>query len=286
MSVLTQFDLRAAIDILIVAYILYRVLLLIRGTRAVRVAVGLVVLSVFYGLANLFNLKTVDWALSNIFTYFVFAVIVLFQSELRRGLAILGRTPFFRDLTKSIQSEPFEDVISAATAMAAERRGAIFVFERTVGLRNYIDQGIQLDALISYDLLFSIFHTETPLHDGAVIIQGDRLAAASCFLPLTTNPRLSREMGSRHRAAIGISEETDAVALVVSEETGTISIAVDGRVTRRMDAATLRRRLRDLLVVASPAGAQAGSTSGDESPAAVGEASRSGDAVPPAAPGR
>jgi diadenylate cyclase len=133
--------------------------------------------------------------------------------------------------------------------MAAERRGALIVFERSVGLRNYVDQGIPLDARITYDLLFSIFHTETPLHDGAVIIQSDRMAAASCFLPLTTNPRLARDLGSRHRAAIGISEETDAVALVVSEETGTISLAVNGRVTRRLDAATLRIRLAELLTV-------------------------------------
>jgi len=179
----------------------------------------------------------------------VFAVIVLFQSELRRGLAILGRTPFFRGLTHSLPAEPFEDVVTGATAMAAERRGALIVFERAVGLRNYVDQGIQLDAQISYDLLLTIFHPGTTLHDGAVIIQGDRVAAAACFLPLTTNPRLSREMGSRHRAAIGISEETDALAVVVSEESGTISIAVGGKVTQRMDAATLRQKLRELLIV-------------------------------------
>ena len=166
-----------------------------------------------------------------------------------------GQTPFFRDLAASVSKEPLDDIISAATAMAAERRGALIVFERHVGLRNYVDQGIPLDARITYDLLFSIFHPETPLHDGSVIIQGDRVAAASCFLPLTTNPRLSRDLGSRHRAAIGISEETDAVALVVSEETGGISLAVGGKVMRRLDAATLHRRLTDLLMVREPEGA-------------------------------
>lgn len=249
MDSLAQFKLRDVADVLIVAYVLYRGILLIRGTRAVRMAVGLLLMFVFYIVARQLELRTVDWVLQNVFTYFVFAILILFQSEFRKALANLGRTPFFGDLAAPIASEPFDDVISAATAMAKERRGALIVFERNVGLRNYIDQGIPLDATITYDLLFSIFHTQTALHDGAVIIQGSRMAAASCFLPLTTNPRLSRALGSRHRAAIGISEETDAVTLVVSEETGGISLAVDGKITRRLDAASLRRRLTDLLVV-------------------------------------
>lgn len=249
MDFLTQFELRDVADVLIVAYVLYRGMLLIRGTRAVRMAVGLLLMFVLYIVARQLELRTVDWVLSNVFTYFVFAILILFQSEFRKALANLGQTPFFRNLAAPIAKEPFDDVISAATAMAKDRRGALIVFERNVGLRNYIDQGIPLDATITYDLLFSIFHTQTALHDGAVIIQGNRMAAASCFLPLTTNPRLSRALGSRHRAAIGISEETDAVTLVVSEETGGISLAVDGKITRRLDAATLRRRLTELLVV-------------------------------------
>lgn len=249
MDSLAQFELRDVADVLIVAYVLYRGMLLIRGTRAVRMAVGLLLMFVIYIVARQLELRTVDWVLGNVFTYFVFAILILFQSEFRKALANLGHTPFFGDLAAPMASEPFDDVISAATSMAKERRGALIVFERNVGLRNYIDQGIPLDATITYDLLFSIFHTQTALHDGAVIIQGSRMAAASCFLPLTTNPRLSRALGSRHRAAIGISEETDAVTLVVSEETGGISLAVDGKITRRLDAATLRRRLTDLLVV-------------------------------------
>jgi diadenylate cyclase len=249
MDSLAQFELRDVADVLIVAYVLYRGMLLIRGTRAVRMAVGLLLMFVIYIVARQLELRTVDWVLGNVFTYFVFAILILFQSEFRKALANLGHTPFFGDLAAPMASEPFDDVISAATAMAKARRGALIVFERNVGLRNYIDQGIPLDATITYDLLFSIFDTQTALHDGAVIIQGSRMAAASCFLPLTTNPRLSRALGSRHRAAIGISEETDAVTLVVSEETGGISLAVDGKITRRLDAATLRRRLTDLLVV-------------------------------------
>ncbi len=252
MDAIAQFGWKDAVDVLIVAFILYRAMLLIRGTRAVRVAIGLLLMFVFYIVARQLELRTNVWLLSNVFTYFVFAFLILFQQELRRALAHLGQTPFFRDLASSVSKEPLDDIISAATAMAAERRGALIVFERHVGLRNYVDQGIPMDAQITYDLLFSIFHPETPLHDGAVIIQQDRVAAASCFLPLTTNPRLSRDLGSRHRAAIGISEETDAVALVVSEETGGISLAVGGKVTRRLDAATLHRRLTDLLMVREP----------------------------------
>ena len=268
MDAIAQFGWEDALDVIIVAFILYRAMLLIRGTRAVRVAIGLLLMFVFYLIARQLELRTNVWLLSNVFTYFIFAFLILFQQELRRALAHLGQTPFFRDLATSVSKEPFDDIISAATAMAAERRGALIVFERHVGLRNYVDQGIPLDARITYDLLFSIFHPETPLHDGAVIIQGDRVAAASCFLPLTTNPRLSRDLGSRHRAAIGISEETDAVALVVSEETGGISLAVDGKVTRRLDAATLQRRLTDLLMVQEPKAPKDGaSTDGAVAPA-------------------
>ena len=249
MDFLSQVELRQVVDVLLVAYVLYRILILIQGTRAVRVVVGLVLVFVAYTLANLLQLSTVVWLLSNVFTYIVLAVIVLFQSELRRGLAHLGRTAALRGLTAVIPTEPFEDIVSAATAMAAERRGAIIVFERAVGLQNYIDQGIMLDAKISFDLLISVFHPATSIHDGAVIVRGDRIAAASCFLPLTSNPRLSRDVGSRHRAAIGISEETDAVAVVASEETGSLALAVSGKITRGLDATSLGRRLRELLLV-------------------------------------
>lgn len=248
MEFLSGFQIWDAIDILIVAFLIYRVLLLLRGTRAVRVALGLLLVFAAYFVARFAGLRTLDWLLSAIFGYIVFAIIVLFQSELRRVLAMLGQTQIFRGFTTETPRNVLDDIVAASTAMAAERRGALIVFERGVGLRNYVDQGIQLDAVISYDLLFSIFHTELPLHDGAVIIQGGRIAAASCFLPLTTNPRLSRELGSRHRAAIGISEETDALALVVSEESGSISIALDGQLTRRLDAATLRRRLEESVI--------------------------------------
>lgn len=243
---LDQFGIVDAIDVVLVAFVIYRLLLLIQGTRAVRMAVGLTVLFLIHLSARALGLRTVDWALGSVFTYIVFAIIVLFQAEIRRALSHLGRTPLFRSLQRRPTEEPFEDIVTAATAMASQRRGAIMVLERQVGLRNYAEAGIELDAAISYDLLVSIFHPESPLHDGAVIIQDGRLSAAACFLPLTLNPRLSRDLGSRHRAAIGISEETDAVAVVVSEESGTISVVADGRITRRVDAASLRRMLREL----------------------------------------
>ena len=245
---LGDFGINDAIDILIVSFILYRILLLIQGTRAVPMAVGLVLLFVFYNAARFLQLRSIDWLLTNVFAYFVFAVIVLFASEIRKFLATIGRTPLLYGVSRPVSEGPLDHVVTAVTTMAAELRGAIIVFERGVGLRNYVQAGIVLNADISYDLLVSIFHPESPMHDGAVIIQGDRIAAASCFLPLTRNPRLARELGSRHRAAIGLSEETDAVVVVVSEESGSISVAVDRRLTRRMDAAGLRGKLEKLLL--------------------------------------
>lgn len=247
MDILTQFGWTDAIEVLIVAYVFYRILLLIRQTRAVRMAVGLVLLAVVWWFARLVGLNTIDWLLSNVFTYIVFAIIVLFQNEIRRVLTTLGRTPFFHSLGRGTSTDIIDEVVTASTSLASQRHGAILVFEREMGLRNYIEGGIALDAAVSYDLLMSIFNPEAPLHDGAVIIQRGRIAAASSFLPLTLNPRLSRELGSRHRAAIGVTEETDSVAVVVSEETGTISLVQDGRITRKLDAASLASKLRDLL---------------------------------------
>ena len=243
---LSDFGLLDAIEVLIVAYLIYRILVLIRGTRAVRMAVGLILLFLFDIVARRIGMETVDWLLSTIFTYIAFAIIVLFAPEMRRALATLGRTAIFGGRPR-VTERPFEEIITAVAAMSAKRCGAIIVIERSVGLRNYVQAGIEVDAIVSYDLLVSIFHIESPMHDGAVIIQGDRVAAASCFLPLTQNPRLLRQTGSRHRAAIGISEESDAVAIVVSEESGAISLAIGGKITKRMDATNLRCQLEDYL---------------------------------------
>jgi diadenylate cyclase len=236
-------------DIAIVSILVYELLMLIRGTRAVQMALGgAVILGLFY-LSGWSHLETVNFLIRNFVGYVVFAVIVLFQADIRRALAHLGRAPFFRYFAKvESAEESVEELIVAAGLLAAKRTGAIIAIERQVGLRNYIEGGIPLDAVLTYDLLVSIFQPSSTLHDGAVIVQRDRIAAAACFLPLTVNPKLAKELGSRHRAAIGLTEENDAVAIVVSEETGLVSVVVDGQIERGFDADTLRARLQSLVL--------------------------------------
>ncbi|MDO8793089.1 MAG: diadenylate cyclase CdaA [Vicinamibacterales bacterium] len=236
-------------DIAVVSIFIYELLMLIRGTRAVQMALGgAVILGLFY-LSGWSHLETVNFLIRNFVGYVVFAVIVLFQADIRRALAHLGRAPFFRYFAKAESAEEsIEELIVAAGLLSARRIGAIIAIERQVGLRNYIEGGIPLDAVLTYDLLVSIFQPSSPLHDGAVIVQTDRVAAAACFLPLTVNPKLSKELGSRHRAAIGLTEENDAVAIVVSEETGLLSVVVDGQIERGFDADALRVRLRSLVL--------------------------------------
>jgi diadenylate cyclase len=231
------------LDILIVAFIVYELLRFLRGTHAVQIALGGVVLVLLYWASILFNLQTVNWLLRTFLPFLVFGIIVVFQAEIRKGLAHLGRAPFLGGAARRRQEEVVDEIVLAATRLASERTGAIVALEREMGLRSYIETGIALDAVVTYDLLVSIFHPATPLHDGAVVIQGNRVAAAACFLPLTVHPELSRTLGSRHRAAIGLSEDTDAVAIVVSEETGTISIVEDGRIRRGLDGPALRQAL-------------------------------------------
>ena len=236
-------------DILVVSFLIYEVLKLIRGTRAVQMALGGgVIVALFYG-SRWLHLETVNWLIRNVVGYIVFAVIVLFQSDIRRALAHFGRAPFFRYLAKTeSREESIEELVVAASMLSAQRVGAIVAMERQIGLRNYIEGGIPLDAVLTYDLIVSIFQVKSPLHDGAVIIQEDRLSAAACFLPLTVNAKLSKELGSRHRAAIGLTEENDAIAIVVSEETGSISIVVEGQIERGLSAELLRARLRALVI--------------------------------------
>src|SRR6267142_4270778 len=236
-------------DILVVSILIYEVLKLIRGTRAVQMALGGgVLVFLFYG-SRWGHLETVNWLIRNMVGYIVFAVIVLFQSDIRRALAHLGRAPFFRYFAKPESAEEtIEELVVAAGMLSSQRIGAIIAVERQIGLRNYIEGGIPLDARLTYDLILSIFQPKSPLHDGAVIVQEDRVAAAACFLPLTVNPKLSKELGSRHRAAIGLTEENDSVAIVVSEETGRISVVVEGQIERGLDGDELRARLRSLLL--------------------------------------
>src|SRR5213596_1924438 len=237
-----------ALDIAIVAILVYELLLLIRGTRAAQMALSAGFILLLYFLSQWLQLETVNWVIRNLAAYVVFAIIVLFQADIRRALAHFGRAPFFRYFERAEHAdETIEELVTAATNLAARHTGAIIVLERQIGLRNYIEGGIPLDALITYDLLSSIFQTASPLHDGAVIIQGDRIAAAACFLPLSVNPLVSRDLGTRHRAALGLTEENDAIVVVVSEETGSISLVRDGAMERGISPDALRTELRSLV---------------------------------------
>ncbi|BCS31474.1 membrane protein [Luteitalea sp. TBR-22] len=237
------------IDVLVVALIIYESLKLIRGTRAMQMAFGSALLVALYFFSLAAPLQTVNWLIRNMIGYVVFAAIVLFQNDIRRALAHFGRTPFVRAFSRSeTDEETIEEVVTAATQMADRRTGALIVIERQIGLRNYIESGIPLDAMVTHDLLVTIFQTSGPLHDGAVIIQENRIAAASCFLPLTVNPGVGSDLGTRHRAAIGLTEENDAVAVVVSEETGRISLATEGHISRGFTPETLRSRLTQLVL--------------------------------------
>ena len=236
------------LDIAIVWLVIYEILKAIRGTRAVQMAAGSAVLVAMFYAARWGQLQTVDWLIRTLLPYLVFAAIVIFQADIRRALAHFGRAPFFEYLLRQQgAAEAVEEITVAASQLSTQRIGGIIVIERQIGLRNYIEAGLPLDAMLTYDLIVSIFQPKSPLHDGAVIVQNNRVAAAACFLPLTINPQLARELGTRHRAAIGLTEENDAVAVIVSEETGRICIALDGKIEGPFDAEQLRRRLGALI---------------------------------------
>jgi len=246
---------RDIVDVLLVALVVYNLLLLIRGTRAVQVLLGLVSLVAIYYFAGYLGLLALEATIEKFFSLLPFAIIVLFQHEIRRALARFGRTPLlgFHQQRHEVAST-FDDIVLAASTLSDRKIGALIVIERIEGLRNFIENGIALDSKVSLDLLINLFTPGTPTHDGAVIIQGDRIAAASCFLPLTRNSALSTELGTRHRAALGISEETDALAVVVSEESGSISLTVDGELHRPLASRDLRNLLfRYLLTNHRPA---------------------------------
>lgn len=244
--------LRNVLDITLVFIIVYVVLKLLRGTRAVPTVVGMVILALLYWLALAQELSTLEFVLRYAVVYLGIAIIVLFQSEIRQALIYFAnrlRFPILKRQRGQFGGSVYDETVLAVTTLASEKTGALIVIERNIGLRNFIDAGVQLDAKLSYDLLVTIFNPATPLHDGAVIIQNERLAAASVFLPLTKDPSVSREMGTRHRAAIGITEGTDAISIVVSEETGLITFVSSGNVLRNLDTATLRKLLLDAMEI-------------------------------------
>jgi diadenylate cyclase len=240
---------RDALDILLVAALIYRVLTLFRGTRAVQITVGLAVLAGAAMGVRALELTSLGWLLDHFWSFWVVALIVVFQPELRRALAWIGQGWVLQRLIgDSAQgARVANEVVRATESLASRRIGALIVLERATGLRQYAELGVALDALVSADLLMSVFLPYSPLHDGAVFIQGERVVAAGCFLPLSRNTQLGRALGTRHRAALGIAEETDAIALVASEETGRLSLAVAGRIEAVEDADALRRRLDELM---------------------------------------
>lgn len=237
---------KSILDIILVAIVLYEFLALIKGTRAALMLVGVAALALIYYFSRLGELTTLNWLISTLLPYTVFALIVVFAAEIRQGLARLGRR---MTLSRSSASEgdAYDDIVLAANLFSQNQTGALIIIEREIGLRTYIESGVPLDAQLSYDLLATIFRPSAPLHDGAVIIQGDRIAAAACFLPLSMNPVLSTQLGTRHRAGIGVTEETDAIAVIVSEETGAISIAYGGKIDRDLTVEEMRERLGGLL---------------------------------------
>jgi diadenylate cyclase len=234
---------RNLVDIVLVFLIVYTVLKLVRGTRAAPMAAGIAAFALLYWLAVRQDLATLEFVLRGGLLYIGVAIIVLFQSEIRQALISFGnrfRMPFTRRQTGQFGEGVYDEIVLAATTLASTKTGALIVIERAVGLKNVTDGGVKLDAELSYDLLVTIFNPATPLHDGAVVVRRHRVAAAACFLPLTLNPRLSKDLGTRHRAAIGITEDSDAVAVVVSEETGLISFVQGGQIRRGLDATKLR----------------------------------------------
>jgi len=238
--------LRDFADLTLVALIIYWCLRSIRGTRALSMLFGLFMMSLLYWGTLYFELYTLRWLLKKFLDLLPFIVIVIFQADIRRALVQVGSNPFFSIWASVETRRIFDDLIRTVVALANKRMGALIVLERNAPLGDFIEVGTEVDAQVSKEILLSIFQPSSPLHDGAVIIQKGKITAAGCILPLSMNPNLSKHLGTRHRAAIGLTEETDAVAIVVSEEQGKISLVVEGKLTRDLDGVTLRKVLQGL----------------------------------------
>ena len=246
-EIFTQLRWQDLLDIGIIAFIVYRLILLMRGTRAMQMLMGLVIVLLVYVGSQTLELFTLKWVLENFLGSIILVVIVIFQSDIRRALTQVGTAPLFSGPDRIERGQALEEIIKAVVSMASKRVGALVVFEREVGLNDYIEVGTPLDARVSRELVESVFQPRSPIHDGALVIRKGRMAAARCFLPLSVDSNLSRELGTRHRAAVGLTEETDAAAVVVSEEQGKVSLVVDGKVTQDLDGARLRGELTRLL---------------------------------------
>src|ERR1039457_5344447 len=253
----SSLTLSGVVDILVVAFLVYQALLVVRGTRAGHILIGIFIMLALYAVALWADLEALRTVLSFIVPYLGLAIIVLFQSEIRRTLARLGRKRWVGLGSDYRPLESVDEIMLAVEEMASHKTAQLIVLERDIGLRTFVESGVRLDAHISRDLLLSIFQPGLPLHDGAVIVQNDRVAAAACFLPLTTHPAFRSELGTRHRAAIGITEETDCLTLVVSEETGRVSVAAAGVLKQGLSMADVEQRIHLHFGVRRPAPAHA-----------------------------
>lgn len=246
MEILRQFRWQDLADIILMSIIFYRLLLIIKGTRAAQMLIGLGVLLFASLVSRYFELYTVDWLIQSFWAQIVIAIIILFQPEIRRALAQMGEAQFLQTFTSAEELKSLEEIVRAAVALANRKIGALIAIERDTSLKDFVEIGTTLDAKVSKEVLLSIFHPTSPIHDGAVVIKGNRIIAAGCFLPIAISPDISRSLGTRHRAGLGLSEETDSVVIIVSEETGVISMAIGGRLETHLDMGTLRDVLTGL----------------------------------------
>lgn len=246
LEVFTQLRWQDAVDIGIITFVIYWLIQLIRGTRAMQMIIGLVVVLLAYASSRMLGLFTLNWILDNFLGSIILVIIVVFQSDIRRALTQVGTAPLFGGVDRIERGQVMEEITKAVVALASKKVGALIVIEREVGLNEYIEMGTRLDAWVTRELLESVFMPQSPIHDGALVIQKGRVIAARCFLPLSVDTSLGKALGTRHRAAIGLTEETDAVAVVVSEEQGKISLVVGGKVTQDLDGTQLRGALQGL----------------------------------------
>jgi uncharacterized protein (TIGR00159 family) len=249
LELLHQFRWQDLLDIGIISFLIYRALNIVRGSRAMQMIIGLAVILVVYASSRALGLFTLNWVLDNFLASIILVIIVIFQSDIRRALTQVGTAPIFAAAERMVEprEDIIEEVVQAVMVMAPKHVGALIVFEREVGLNEYMEIGTRLDARVSRELLESVFLPHSPIHDGALVIQKGRVTAVRCLLPLSTNPRLRPSWGTRHRAALGVTEETDAVALVISEQEGTVTLVVSGKVTENVDGTKLRTTLRELM---------------------------------------
>ncbi|MDP2168113.1 MAG: diadenylate cyclase CdaA [Thermodesulfovibrionales bacterium] len=245
-AIIKLFGWRDMLDIVLVSIILYRLLVLVKGTKAAQMLIGLILLLLASAVSRYTPFYTLDWLLQGFWAYIVIALIVLFQPEIRRVLAKMGETPFLRAFTSAEELRSLEEIVRASVSMANRKIGALVVIERETDLKDFVEIGTPLDAKVSKEILTSIFHPTSPIHDGAVVIRGNRIVAAGCFLPVAPEPDISKTLGTRHRAALGLTGETDAIAVIVSEETGIISMAIGDNLETHLDMGTLRDRLTDM----------------------------------------